>query len=387
MFQAKRRIKVVGFSLIALAGLRAAAPASLFRDLPLDRALALAAEEKRLVFIDFYTEKCGACARLDQTTWKDTRVVALLRERTIPLKIDAGAQAVLRRQYQVDVYPTLLLLKPDGTIQERIVGYQPPEPFLASVQHALTAHDPLPAAREAVALAGTRNLKNQIAARFRLAQILVQRDLGPEGLTELLWLYDFGTNREGYAQVRCSVASELEYLSLRFPPAEEALKLRRAGARKAFLARPTLGTALQFKSLFQAPAWPLAALEAFDQVGAASSVRMLLSPWVWDELVRRRRYTEAVALRPFQAFQKETAGYGAGSLGLKDDPEATQANSKYYLSITASEIEVLAGGGDLADAATLVNQALAVDGSRGTQALLKAHLERAGHPELLVRVP
>jgi len=238
-----------------------------------------------------------------------------------------------------------------------------------------------------VALAGTRNLKNEIAARFRLARILVQQDLGSEALTELLWLYDLGTNREGYTQVRWSVASDLENLSLRFPPAEEALGLRRAAARKTFLARPTLEAALQFKSLFQVPAWSLAALEAFDQLGAASPGRKLLSSWVWDELVRRRRYAEAGALRPFQAFQKETTGYGGGNLGLKADAEATRANLNYYLSITSTEIEVLAGGGELADAAILVGQALALDGSKGTQALLLAHLQRAGHPELLFRAP
>jgi len=95
---------------------------------------------KRVVFIDFCTAWCGACKRLDEDTWSNGKVAEQLKQKTIPLKLDADKEQKVRDKYNVDAYPTLLLLNPDGSILARVVGYQIPTRFIATLQGVLAGN-------------------------------------------------------------------------------------------------------------------------------------------------------------------------------------------------------------------------------------------------------
>ncbi|MHC4796460.1 MAG: thioredoxin family protein, partial [Planctomycetota bacterium] len=57
-----------------------------FVSLTFKQARAKAKKENKAVFIDFYTTWCGPCKMLDDSTLKDKKVIALLKNKTIPLK-------------------------------------------------------------------------------------------------------------------------------------------------------------------------------------------------------------------------------------------------------------------------------------------------------------
>ena len=97
-----------------------------FQDLTFEHALERAKEQKKVVFVDFFTTWCGPCKALDKTTWKDERVIAWLGEKTVALKIDAEARAQLAADYRINAYRTLLFVRPDGTLIGRIMGYFKP---------------------------------------------------------------------------------------------------------------------------------------------------------------------------------------------------------------------------------------------------------------------
>jgi thioredoxin-like negative regulator of GroEL len=79
-----------------------------------------ALEKGRPLVIDLGTENCFWCKQLDQRTFKDPGIAALLNEQCVPLRIDAERSPGLAQALQIQTFPTLVFAAPDG----RILGYQ-----------------------------------------------------------------------------------------------------------------------------------------------------------------------------------------------------------------------------------------------------------------------
>jgi len=79
-----------------------------------------ALEKGRPLVIDFSTENCYWCKQLEQRTFVDPAVVALLNDRCIPLHIDAAHSPDLIEKMNIQNYPTLVYATPEG----RILGFQ-----------------------------------------------------------------------------------------------------------------------------------------------------------------------------------------------------------------------------------------------------------------------
>ena len=86
----------------------------------------------KLVLVDFETEWCVWCDRLDTDTYTDQIVIEFAKNNLISKKIDAeknnGPQQ--KKKYRVMGYPTILLLDSEGNEIDRIVGYRPSDEFL-----------------------------------------------------------------------------------------------------------------------------------------------------------------------------------------------------------------------------------------------------------------
>jgi thioredoxin-related protein len=101
------------------------------------------AQEKRLpIIIDFGTADCFWCRKLDDTTFRDPRVVGLLNERFVPLKIDADRDAALANHLRVESYPTLVIATSEGKILAYIKGYKDAEEFHGILQRVLIGIQP-----------------------------------------------------------------------------------------------------------------------------------------------------------------------------------------------------------------------------------------------------
>jgi thioredoxin-related protein len=83
-----------------------------------------ATEKGRPLLIDFGTENCFWCKKLDLSTFRDPAVVALLNEQFVALKVDAEREAILTQTLRIQQYPTLVLAGPDGKIIGVLEGYQ-----------------------------------------------------------------------------------------------------------------------------------------------------------------------------------------------------------------------------------------------------------------------
>lgn len=101
-----------------------------------DQALKLAAKTDRIVMIDFYTDWCGWCKKLDQTAYKDKAVIEESKN-LVCLKIDSEAQTAVSQKYGIESFPTIVFTDSTGAEVLRSEGYLEPVDFLAAIKKAV----------------------------------------------------------------------------------------------------------------------------------------------------------------------------------------------------------------------------------------------------------
>lgn len=85
-----------------------------FSHISWSEALQQAKQEKKLIFIDFYTQWCGPCRAMADEVFVTRAVGDFYNSHFINLKIDAESAdgSVLARKYGVKVYPTFVYIDP-----------------------------------------------------------------------------------------------------------------------------------------------------------------------------------------------------------------------------------------------------------------------------------
>ncbi len=102
----------------------------------LSAALGEAKSSGKPVMVDFYTDWCGWCKKLDADTYADPNVKKLA-EKFISVKVDADKSPDTAVKYGVSGYPTIIFLDSSGTLVGRIIGYKGPEPFAKTMSAVL----------------------------------------------------------------------------------------------------------------------------------------------------------------------------------------------------------------------------------------------------------
>ena len=247
----------------------------------------------------------------------------------------------------------------------------------AEAQRTLTAEQKnqelLEAARTQTAASAepeiTAALVNQ---RLRAAEELVRSGDPALALRELIWCYDVGMPRIGKTDVSRSGRLRLfAELGERHPPALAWLRERRERIRA--------GTTMENRSedeiteyvfLNHALKDPAASVALLDALPAEDRRRLTVTIPIYEHLVELRRYRDA-AVFPYPLmsadFERRKAGPGRDQL----------------VAITARNIEVLAGAGELTQARELAERLLQAEPSAETRATIQQHAARAGHPTLL----
>ncbi|MCS7036649.1 MAG: DUF255 domain-containing protein [Saprospiraceae bacterium] len=117
--------------------------------LSLEEALERSKTEKRKIFIDFYTDWCGWCKRMDENTFSDTAVARYIGEKYYPVKFNAESSAEVafqnktyglrrgsdRSYHELAIellngrlgFPTLVFLDENLHVIQAIPGYREPD--------------------------------------------------------------------------------------------------------------------------------------------------------------------------------------------------------------------------------------------------------------------
>lgn len=103
-----------------------------FRDLTLPQALERAKAENKLLFLDCGTPWCGACKAMEKDVLSTSEVGELLNASCVCVKLNMAAKENKKYHgiYQVQAYPTYLLVRPDGQLQHRVRGSRRKDVFL-----------------------------------------------------------------------------------------------------------------------------------------------------------------------------------------------------------------------------------------------------------------
>ena len=86
--------------------------------------------------INFYTDICPYCVKLDEETFADEKASAFLNGNFVNVKSNAGKTS-LHVNYGLAGVPTTIFAASDGTEMGRIMGYRPPDQFQEGAQEAL----------------------------------------------------------------------------------------------------------------------------------------------------------------------------------------------------------------------------------------------------------
>lgn len=298
-----------------------------FQQLRFDDALAAAKKDGKIVLIDFFTTWCGPCKKLDATTWKDEKVRAWLREKTVALKIDAERELVLARRYQVHSYPTILFLSADGLEITRAGGAVDAEEFVKGANYTLRTADPFKVASDAFAAT-----PDDPTVRMSQALALFVQGKHAEALEHYLWSFDHGlANDAGFAGVRSTMLlDEIQRLGAVHPPAVTALTERAESFARRIVDGASDDQDLRdYLELSERLHGRDKALELFDRLAekgaAAASVRKTLAGALTEALVERRRYADVVDSLPDLAAElaQQIARYGNRKTKLERSRQST----------------------------------------------------------------
>lgn len=131
-------------ALLLLAGVAQAAGGSAIKWQPWsDAVFARAKRENRFVILDLEAVWCHWCHVMEHTTYADPKVIKLIRQRYIAVRVDQDARPDISRRYEDWGWPATVVFAPDGSEIVKRRGYIPPEGFAAILQAIIDDPSPI----------------------------------------------------------------------------------------------------------------------------------------------------------------------------------------------------------------------------------------------------
>jgi hypothetical protein len=109
-----------------------------------DAAFAQARREHRFVLMDLEAVWCHWCHVMDETTYRDPKVIALMGARYVAVRVDQDSRPDLSNRYEDYGWPATIVFAPDGSEIVRRRGYLDPREMASMLQAIIDDPSPGP---------------------------------------------------------------------------------------------------------------------------------------------------------------------------------------------------------------------------------------------------
>jgi thioredoxin-related protein len=104
-------------------------------------------KEDRLVLLFVTSENCGYCVKMQKETLSDRTIIKELQNKFVPAKLKLKTGDELAQQLQVNIYPTTLIISPQGKILDYARGYLTTSELRQRMDNALIEQHSLASSR------------------------------------------------------------------------------------------------------------------------------------------------------------------------------------------------------------------------------------------------
>lgn len=364
-----------------------------FAALNFDQARAAAQKENKLLMIDFFTTWCGPCKKLDAMTWPDPRVQRWLLENVIAIKIDADKDTRTKSVYEVNLYPSIVFLTPEGLELTRLEGFVDADRFLGSSRMAIGAAQN----GNELALRATAAEAEVPETRLAYANFLAGTGRNRDAGSHYLWCFDEGAKHDANfaSKRRGEVLDNLAWISRTWLQGKSAMRERRAAALERLKSDAGTGEdALDLVALDKKLLNTADTLKVYLELAAGSdrqkkSAAAMLEG-VFESLIGPRRYADIAACAPdFEAaLRKRFAEHQALAASFANNPRAESMLSAERTAIVTRGtlwVEALLAVDQAEAAHALAERLVEKDPTARTYLGIARRAKRAGKPDAALR--
>ena len=98
---------------------------TVFYEMTLEEAMAKAKAEGKHVLVDFHTSTCAPCKKMEKEVLPTIECGEYINKHFVPIMIDGEDEGIgteIAEKYQVFIFPTYMVLAPDGFKKGEVIG-------------------------------------------------------------------------------------------------------------------------------------------------------------------------------------------------------------------------------------------------------------------------